>query len=619
MNTALPNTRANSTPRHRALLAANAFALVGLSMLALPAAAADWVARHGLTSAQYQSAFEDFTGKGFRLKSISGYDSGGARYAALWSKAPGPAQAARHGLNPQQYQAAFDDYSKKGYRISYVNGYTVGNQPFYAAIWEKTGGPARAARHGLTAEQYQAAVTQMSAQGFAPSHLSVLSINGSPRFAAIFDKNAPATVARHGLSASEYQTAFDDYAKQGYRLKVVSGYKQGNADRYAAIWVKTGGPQWSARHGITSGNYQHVFDNYTYASWEPQYIEAFNSASGVRFNGIWENTAFKASDLALIDSKVRAYMKANDVPGMSIAISLNERLVYASGYGNADVEKGEVVGTSHRFRVASVSKPITRVAVAKVIADTSLEMNSKVFGSNSVLGGQFSTPDNNLNIVNITVEHLIGHRAGLVNVNKDGDKSDPMFAYTGTDHKGLIEWTLKNYPLGYTPGAASYDPDNDPDTNEMYSNFGYSLLGRVIEARTGKGYEAYVRDAILKPAGAPGMVIGGDKEADRKSNEVKYYGGGAYSSVKPQRFDAHGGWIATPIDLLRFLRYETVLGNSYAHYGEMSGTTSVLRRRSDGFSMAATSNKSNDSTSAMNAMLTEIVEGVSKWPEDDKF
>lgn len=613
------NTRfSTNTPRHCCKLAASALALVGLSMMALPAAAAPWAARHGLTSAQYQDEFEDFSGKGFRLKCISGYDSGGARFAALWTKAAGPAQAARHGLNPQQYQAAFDDYAGKGYRISYVDGYTVGNQPFYAAIWEKSVGPARVARHGLTADQYQTVFNQLSGQGFAPSHISVLSIKGSPRFAAIFDKDTPATAARHGLSASEYQAAFDDYASKGFRLKVVSGYKQGNTDRYAAIWVKTDGPLLSARHGMPAANYQHVFDNYTYASWEPQYIEAFNSVSGVRFNGIWENTEFKASDLALIDSKVRAYMKANSVPGMSIAISLNERLVFASGYGNADVEKGEAVGPSHRFRIASVSKPITHVAVARVIADTSLEMSSKVFGKSSVLGGQYSTPANNPNIVDITVEHLIGHRAGLVNVNKDGKKSDPMFAYTGTDHKGLIEWTLKNYPLGYTPGATSYDPDNNPDTNDMYSNFGYSLLGRVIEAQTGKGYEAYVRDTILKPAGAPGMVIGGDKEADRKSNEVKYYGDGAYSSVKPKRFDAHGGWIATPIDLLRFLRHENVLFKSYAHYGEMSGTTSVLRRRNDGFSMAATANIWKD-PETLNAMLTEIVEGVSKWPAGDLF
>jgi membrane protease subunit HflK len=42
---------------------------------------------------------------------------------------------------------------------------------------------------------------------------------------------------------------------------------------------------------------------------------------------------------------------------------------------------------------------------------------------------------------------------------------------------------------------------------------------------------------------------GGDRLADRKPMEVKYYGGGAYSSVKPQRFDSHGGWIATPTEL----------------------------------------------------------------------
>jgi hypothetical protein len=175
----------------------------------------------------------------------------------------------------------------------------------------------------------------------------------------------------------------------------------------------------------------------------------------------------------------------------------------------------------HRARIASVSKPITRVAIARLVQGTSLTNESKVFGSNSVLGGQFATPSNNKKIEDITVDHLVRHRGGFVNVNKDGARSDPMFAYAGTDHKGLIEWTLANYPLGYDPGTVNYDPDNDPTTNDMYSNFGYSLLGRVIEARSGKSYETYVRDTILRPAGAGGMVIGGDRLADRKPMEVK--------------------------------------------------------------------------------------------------
>jgi CubicO group peptidase (beta-lactamase class C family) len=366
-------------------------------------------------------------------------------------------------------------------------------------------------------------------------------------------------------------------------------------------------PRWP-RHGINGAYYQHVFDNYRYQSWEPQYIEAFNAARGVRFNGLWQNTTFSAKDLALIRNKVRAYMKANDIPGLSIAISHNERLVYAAGFGYADKEKREPVGPAHRFRIASVSKPITHVAVMRVIQKTNLGLNSKVFGPDSILGSQYATPSNNKKIEDITVDRLIRHRGGFVNVNKNGDASDLMFAYSGTGHKGLIEWALKEYPLGFDPG-----------TDSKYSNFGYCLLGRIIEAKTGKSYETYVRNTILKPAGAGGMVIGGNKESDRKKNEVKYYGGGAYSSVKPVRFDSHGGWIATPIDLLRFMRYENVLGTPYAHVGAMSGTKAVFRRRSDGFGYAATSNTSNGGTDQIDAMLKEIVEGVSSWPNHNLF
>lgn len=584
-------------------------ALAGLALCAWQVSAEPWAARHGLTSAQYQQAFTDFDKQGFRLTSISGYESGGgARYAALWSKSDGPAPGARHGLNPQQYQAAYDDFAKKGYRLTFVNGYAVGGKPYYAGIWHKGPGPASAARHGLTAEQYQTAVDAMVKQGFALSHVSAFSIDGSPRFAAIFEKGQPAWVARHGLTSAEYQNAFDDFTRKGYRLKVVSGYRQGRSDRYAAIWTKAAGPHASARHGIKDAHYQYIFDNYRYQAYQPQYLQAFNGVDGVRFNGLWTNTVFKAQDLALIQNKARDYLKSNNVEGVSIAISRNEKLVYAAGFGKADVASGEPVGPMHRFRVASVSKPITRVAVMRVVQDTNLETSSKVFGAGSVLGGSYPTPAGNPKIDDITVQHLIGHRGGWVNINKGGDKSDPMFAYSGTGHSGLITWTLDNYPLGFDPGA-----DNS------YSNFGYSLLGRVIEAKTGKGYEAYVRDAILKPAGASGMVIGGDKEADRKSNEVKYYGGGAYSSVKPQRFDAHGGWIATPIDLLRFMKHESVLEASYGHNGAMSGTKSVLSRASDGTAYAVISNSSNGGTDQLGAMMKEIIDGVSVWPNHDLF
>ncbi|HST44123.1 MAG TPA: serine hydrolase [Luteimonas sp.] len=592
-------------PRRTARLLASAL----LATCAFQASAAEWAARHGLTAAQYQQAFDAYAGQGFRLTSISGYeDGGGARYAAVWSKSPGPASTARHGLDPQQYQAAYDALGKQGYRLTFVNGYAVAGKPYYAGIWQKGPGPASAARHGMTAEAYQAAVADMTQQGYGLSHVSAFSLAGSPRFAAIFEKGGPAWVARHGLTPAQYQAAFDDFTGKGYRLKVVSGYREGSGDRYAAVWTKAAGPHGSARHGIPAAHYQHVFDNHRYQAYAPRYVQAFNGTGGVRFNAVWTNEVFKARDLAFIEKKARDYLSQNDVEGVSIAISRNEKLVYAAGFGKADVEAGMPVGPAHRFRIASVSKPITRVAVMRLVQDTSLDGGSKVFGPGSVLGGSYPTPATNPKIDAITVDHLIGHRGGWVNVNKEGQDSDPMFAYTGTGHAGLIKWTLDNYPLGFDPGSDS-----------TYSNFGYSLLGRVIEAKSGKSYEAYVRDSLLKPAGAPGMVIGGDKEADRKPDEVKYYGGGAYSSVKPQRFDSHGGWIATPIDLLRFMKHETVLGPSYSHNGAMAGTKAILRRRADGFTYAATSNSSKGGTALIDTLMKDITDGVSAWPAHDLF
>jgi CubicO group peptidase (beta-lactamase class C family) len=595
------------------LLAAAALFLVATA----PAFAADWVARHGLTAAKYQDAFEEFTGKGYRLVSVSGYDGGRgqARYAAVWKKQGGPAWAARHGLTAEQYQAAFNSFNEQGYRLTFVNGYAIGNEARYAAIWSKGRGPASAARHGLTAAQYQAAVDEFVGKGYSLAHVSAYTVGNTPRFAAIFEKGGPAWVARHGLTPAQYQAAFDQFTRQGYRLSVVSGYRDGGSDRYAAIWTKAQGPQWSARHGTPAAHYQAVFDNHRYQSWEPDYVEAFNGADGVRFNTLWRNTTFSAKDLALIENKARAYMRANDMPGLSIAVMRNDKLVYAAGFGVADKDSGMPVSPVHRFRIASVSKPITHVAIVNLDNATSMNLGDRVFGANSVLGGTFATPANNPDIEDITVDHLVRHRAGFRRINKDGNNSDPMFAYTGTNHAGLINWALENYPLGYTPGTTPAGLTG----NDMYSNFGYCLLGRVIEARSGKSYEAYVRDALLKPAGAGDIVIGGDKLADRKSDEVVYYGGGAYSSVKPQRFDSHGGWIARPIDLLRFMRHTDDILAPYYHNGEMSGTTATYDQRAGGFGLVAVSNSNNGSTADMRAMMTTIADEVDNWPAIDLF
>jgi hypothetical protein len=185
-----------------------------------------WLASHGMSSADYQAAFNDNVKKGYRLVSVDGYEVGGqARYAAIWRKASGPAWAARHGMSADNYQAAFNDNVKKGHRLTWVNGYTVQGNALYAAIWDKSAGTAWVARHGMSGAAYQAEFDKNVAKGFHLALVSGYKVGNSTLYAAIWDRSPlGAWAARHGMSATEYQAEFNAYVGQGYRLLEVSGY-----------------------------------------------------------------------------------------------------------------------------------------------------------------------------------------------------------------------------------------------------------------------------------------------------------------------------------------------------------------------------------------------------------
>ena len=624
-----------------------ASALAWLAWLAFadPLHAQPWIARHGLSPAQYQSTFDDLAQQGYRLVSVSGYVSGGTeRYAAHWEKTSGPAWVSRHGLSAAGYQSAFDDYRQQGYRLKWVSGYEVGGQERYAAIWEKTSGPAWVARHGLTAAQYQQAFDDYTHQGYRLRHVSGYSRAGSARYAAIFDKSSgPEWVARHGLSSAQYQQAFDTFNQQGYRLKVVSGYRVGGADHYAALWEKSDGPAWGARHGVPDAWYQNVFDNYYYQGYRPTFISAFTSGSAGKLNGVWENSSFSGSDLQTIASKIQAYLSTYQAPAVAVAVTKDGRLVYAAGFGQADQTTGEEAGPTSLFRIASVSKPFTSVAVMKLIEANQLSLEDKIFGPGTVLGSSYPTPANNLKIEKITVRHLLSHVSGLSNT-----PNDPMFQNTALNHQQLIQWVLND------PARAL---SREPGAQYEYCNFGYCLLGRIIEKKTGQSYEAHLQQSVLTPCGITHMAVAGNSPAERQPREVVYYPSSAYS-LNVRRFDSHGGWVASSIDLVRFLvrvdgrpappdiisaASQTAMTTkagikdgsnndpNYAfgwvvspqwHNGAMSGTVAVLAVAANGFTFAAVVNTrpANDGFAGnLSSMMQNVINSVSSWPAHDLF
>jgi CubicO group peptidase (beta-lactamase class C family) len=594
-----------------------------------------WSARHNLTTAQYQAEFDRLAAQGYRLVHVSGYESGGqALYAAIWELAPGPPMVARHGLTAAQYQAEFDRLAAQGYRPVHVDGYGVGGQALFAAIWEQAGGPGWTARHNLTAAQYQAEFDRLASLGYRLIKVDGYESGGQALYAAIWEQSpGPPMAARHGLTAAQYQAEFDRLAAQGYRLAQISGYTVGGADQYAAIWTRGAGPRWSARHGLSAADYQTAFDDHQRQGYRPAQVSGYGSGSP-RFAALWLNQTPADGDFAAVHDVVNRYMTASGVPGVSVAIARRGALVFARGYGQASRETGERLTERHVLRVASISKTITSAAIMQLVEAGRLTLDQRVFGSGGVLGTRYGTQPYGPNIGAITVRHLLQHTAG----GWTNDGNDPMFTNPGMNHAQLIGWVLDNRPLQFTPG-----------TRYLYSNFGYCLLGRIIEQITGLAYADHVRQRVLTPSGITNMNIAGDTRAERRADEVVYYGTDDPYGMRVRRMDSHGGWLASPTDILRFavrddgfptvpdlLRPDTITtmttpssanpnyacgwavnsAGNWWHTGNLPGTESIVVRTGAGVCWAAIANGNGIN---LDSMMWDVYQQVTAWPSHNLF
>jgi CubicO group peptidase (beta-lactamase class C family) len=597
-----------------------------------------FVARHGMTSAQYQAEFNSLVGQGYRLVEVSGYGVGSqALYAAIWDKAAGPAWEAHHGMTSSDYQTRFNQLVGQGFRLRQVSGYAVGNQDFYAAVWDKSPGPAWEAHHGMTSTAYQARFNQLVGQGFRLRQVSGYSVGNQDFYAAIWDKSpGPAWEAHHGMTSADYQTRFNQLVGQGYRLVNVSGYSVGGTDRYAAIWEKAPGPRWEAHHRMNSDQYQGQFDQLVDQGYRLDWVSGYAIGGVPSYAALWHSEAMSDADASLIDSKLNAYVSQQSVPGLSIAVAKNERLVFAKGYGYADTSTKAPVTPDSIFRVASISKPITAVAIMELVEAGKLNLDSPVFGAGAILGTTYGTKPYAANVKQITVRQLASHTSGWSN-----DGGDPMFMNLSMNQAQLIGWVLDNRPLKNAPGSA-YE----------YLNFGFCVLGRVIEKISGQSYETYVKQAVLSRCGITRMQIGAESQAAKAVHEVTYYGSSPYSLLT-HRMDAHGGWIATPIDLLRmmvrvdgFTNKADILSvpdesamntgstanpgyglgwivesTDRAHNGAMDGCMGFLVRRNDGLSYAVLVNTRAGGDSfawGLKGVIDSFVASVT-WPGYDLF
>jgi CubicO group peptidase (beta-lactamase class C family) len=383
--------------------------------------------------------------------------------------------------------------------------------------------------------------------------------------------------------------------------------------------------------------------------------------------------------LASFDRLLVGFLSERELPGAALAVARNGRLVYARGYGYADETTKEPVQPNSLFRIASVSKPLTAVAVLQLVERGRLRLEDSVFDVLQLEEPAESGVTFDERWRRVTILHLLQHRGGW----DRGKSFDPMFRSTTivkqlrveppAKPQDIIRYMLRQ-PLQFDPGA-----------KYVYSNFGYCLLGRVIEKVSGQSYGQYVRKEVLAPLGIRDMRLGATLLEKRAPGEVKYhvakdavgravmgpnlgkmvpwpYGGWCLESM-----DAHGGWLASASDLVRFAgafndprRCKILSGKSIAlmiarppgaagtedkgkprdayygcgwmvrpvgdssrcniwHAGSLDGTSTLLVNRHDGLTWAVlfNSRKKTDKkepAAAIDPLLHEAADAVKIWP-----
>jgi CubicO group peptidase (beta-lactamase class C family) len=274
-------------------------------------------------------------------------------------------------------------------------------------------------------------------------------------------------------------------------------------------------------------------------------------------------TGVEVPAFAAVDAKVRDILRKLDIPGASVTVARNGRIVYQRGFGWADRAAEQVVQPQTRFRIASVSKAMTAVGVMRAF-ETELPgvLDRPVFGAGGLLAGPRYAQIKDPRVRSVTLRDLLQHTSGW-----DSDVYEPQYDLV-TIARAM------NVPA--PPGAADIvdymleqrELQSEPGTRFKYSNFGYNVLGRVLEEKTGLPYDEAMRRLVFGPAGITDAVIGGDQLAQRAPNEAIYYddprwpdapsqtgvgsGPASYNGFHLRAMDAHGGWVMTSADMVLF-------------------------------------------------------------------
>ena len=326
--------------------------------------------------------------------------------------------------------------------------------------------------------------------------------------------------------------------------------------------------------------------------------------------GVWKQREHIAEDLRIppgplpihgdlgremepLNTLIQDVLRKGNLPGAVVAVAKKDEVVYERSFGYADVDRAAAMKTDSVMRIASLSKPLTAVAILLLVQEDRLTLDSPLL---PILARHSADFDTERAIAKderwgqVTIRHLLQHTAGF-----DREASgDTMFELIRIGEAlelrrniripDVIRYQLMQ-PLDFAPGSRF-----------CYSNVGYCLLGRVIEVVSGVDYDEFVTQRILTPVGMSRTRLGRTRWEDRAEDEVRYHTQtrrkmplvmnivnrqrsreiemveAPYGQWDLELMDAHGGWTSTAADLVKFL---TALESTSAALLHAQGVTGM--------------------------------------------
>ena len=640
------------------------------------AAPAQIVAYHDQTLSQHQSQITTLRAQGYRLIALTSYDSSAAPlFGAIWVHRSGPTQVPFSSVDGATYQSLFNTYSGAGFTVRLLAVHGSGSSTRFSGVFEVSSVPYWAA-HDLTQTQFDDQCVSARSQGYLPTAVAVYGTSLTPRFAGVWTRNDAnlAWTWTHSLTPADYQLHFNAATAGWLRPAVatLSGW-----GRYLAIWHDnqlSGG--WSAAHDMTSTGYQTEFNTQWNAGNYPIDLHAAGSGTGTRFAAVfapvegvlarqWTATGTAVLGLGAFDTWVQGLMQAANVRAGALSVVKDGRLMLTRAYTWAEPGYPVTQPTS-LFRIASMSKPLTSIALHEAMARSPIVVNAgrtllSFFAPISPLDPRTST---------VTLLNALTHSGGW---DIDLLGFDPQFYdatianYWGTplpvSRDEIYRYMTVARSLNFAPGARS-----------RYSNYGFNLLGRVLESlNPGLSYTQVVQRDVFTPLGVTRARQGGSTLAQAVAGEVRYHPQGPYiaqsvmSTSQPWvpgqygswnqgNMDSHGGWIMATADFAAVLAsfdlgdQSPLLDSSWTntmwsstsglpssvlrgwfrtnaaqgrvlrhHNGGLPGTSTCGVLRSDGVGFVLFLNSDPGLGDTEYLQFDQIANTITQWPNHDLF